>query len=290
MRKMPMRSCYRMLTQSARCACVFLYFDAMLKLSPKPQNALRVVSWNIHKGVMGVGPMRKLHIHRLAEAVQALDADVVCLQEVRHFNNKEQRYFHDWPSVCQSEVLAPDSHQAVYRTNAVTKHGEHGNALLARHTVQAVHHRDMSDHRLEQRGLLHVVLEQPMGNGAKSPLHVLVVHLGLIHGSRVRQMQQLQEYVEAHIPVGEQLVVAGDFNTSSVAKKWAEQRMRLQRVPQTVPTFPARMPLLQLDHVFWRRGSACAVQVPRGAPWNTLSDHLPLVVDIALDATERQAL
>ena len=39
---------------------------------------LRVATYNIHKGVQGVGPARRLEIHNLALAVETLDADIVC--------------------------------------------------------------------------------------------------------------------------------------------------------------------------------------------------------------------
>ena len=47
---------------------------------------LRVATYNIHKGVRGVGPMRRLEIHNLGLGVEALDADLVFLQEVRSFH------------------------------------------------------------------------------------------------------------------------------------------------------------------------------------------------------------
>ena len=46
-------------------------------------NILRVATYNIHKGVQGVGPQRRLEIHNLGHAVEQLDADIVCLQEVQ---------------------------------------------------------------------------------------------------------------------------------------------------------------------------------------------------------------
>ena len=78
----------------------------------------------------------------------------------------------------QADFLAPDGYTAVYRTNAITRHGEHGNALLTRWPVLGHQHEDISDHRFEQRGLLHVELEIQA-----RPVHVVVVHflLTVIH-------------------------------------------------------------------------------------------------------------
>ena len=51
-------------------------------------SAMRVVSWNIHKGVRGIGPLRSLQIHNIAYALQSMDADLICLQEVRAQNRR----------------------------------------------------------------------------------------------------------------------------------------------------------------------------------------------------------
>ena len=128
-----------------------------------PPGVLRVATYNIHKGVRGLGPQKRLEIHNLGLGIEALDADIVCLQEVRLFHHGEARHFNHtwfgWPEQGQAEFLAPEGYQWAYRTNAVTRHGEHGNALLARWPLGDVGHHDVSDHRFEQRGLLHVPVD-----------------------------------------------------------------------------------------------------------------------------------
>jgi endonuclease/exonuclease/phosphatase family metal-dependent hydrolase len=39
--------------------------------------------------------------------VEQLDADIVCLQEVRKMNRKEEQYFDRWPNVPQAEYWLP---------------------------------------------------------------------------------------------------------------------------------------------------------------------------------------
>src|SRR6476620_11794425 len=133
---------------------------------------LRVATYNIHKGVQGIGPVRRLEIHNIGHAVEQLDADLVCLQEVRKLHRREERYFTRWPELPQAEFLAPEGYESVYRTNATTAHGEHGNALLSRWPVVSHAHEDVSDHRFEQRGPLHVHVEVN-----KKPINVIVLHL-----------------------------------------------------------------------------------------------------------------
>ncbi len=243
---------------------------------------LRVATWNIHKGVRGLGPNRRLEIHDMVHAVEQFDADIVCLQEVRRVNHKEAGYFSRWPDLPQADYLAPEGYEAVYRTNAHTRHGEHGNALLSRWPVINHQHEDMSDHRFEQRGLLH---SEVLVHGAS--VHVIVVHLGLIAASRTRQLAQLSKFIEREIPKKATLMVAGDFNSPVAPVKWAQEAMKTRAhsklpAPERTPTFPSRLPLVQLDHVFARHAQPTASHVPRGAVWSRMSDHLPLIVDFAL--------
>ena len=247
--------------------------------------SLRVATYNIHKGVRGLGLRKRLEIHNLGLAVEALDADIVFLQEVRLFHTREARRFErthlGWPKEGQADYLAPDGYEVAYRTNAVTRFGEHGNALLSHWPLGDVGHHDVSDHRFEQRGLLHVPV---LWNGCT--VHAVVVHLGLVHSSRLRQVQQLADFITREVPAGELLVVAGDFND------WGERldapmaslglhRARAAGSSRAV-TFPSLAPVFALDR-FYLRGLSCrSTMSPQGMSWARMSDHLPLVAELEL--------
>ncbi len=246
---------------------------------------LRVATYNIHKGVRGVGLGKRLEIHNLGLAVEALDADLVFLQEVRLFHAREARQFDrthlGWPNQGQAEYLAPDGYDVAYRTNAVTRHGEHGNALLSRWPIGDVRHQAVSDHRFEQRGLLHVPVAW---NGVT--VHSVVVHFGLVHASRVRQVQRLAAFIEREVPRGELLVVAGDFNDWGEKLDGPMRDIGLVRASTTEgrgahrPTFPSRVPVFALDRFYVRGFRCCTTMVPRGSSWARMSDHLPLVAEL----------
>jgi endonuclease/exonuclease/phosphatase family metal-dependent hydrolase len=246
---------------------------------------LRVATYNIHKGVRGMGPRKRLEIHNLGLGIEALDADLVFLQEVRLFHAREARHFDQthlgWPEVGQAEFLAPQGYDSAYRTNAVTRHGEHGNALLSRWPIGDIGHHDVSDHRFEQRGLLHVpVTWQGM------TLHAVVAHFGLIHSSRVRQVQRLAEFLEAEVPPGEPVLVAGDFNDwgerldTPMAGLGLTRALPPNGTPRGPVTFPSRVPVFALDRVYMRGFRCLSAMVPRGSAWARMSDHLPLVVEL----------
>lgn len=251
---------------------------------------VRVATWNIHKGVIGLGPRRRLEIHNIGLAIDQFDADIVCLQEVRKSHRGEARRFAHWPEQEQADFLAPLGYTAIYQTNAVTEHGEHGNALLTRWPVVRHQHEDMSDHRFEQRGLLHVeVLVHEL------PVHVIVVHLGLIKASRRRQIEQLTTFIEREVPANAPLLVAGDFNDWGSASMSALRSLKLHAfntktaTDKRLRTFPARLPMVQLDYIYARHLIATDARVPHGQVWARMSDHLPLIADfeahVVVDST-----
>ena len=246
--------------------------------------ALRAATYNIHKGVRGLGPRKRLEIHNLGLAVEAIDADLVFLQEVRLFHTREARRFDrtsfGWPAQGQAEFLAPLGYESAYRTNAVTRFGEHGNALLSRWPLGEIGHHDVSDHRFEQRGLLHVPVSW---NG--EPVHAVVVHFGLAHSSRVRQVERLAQFIASEVPPEEMLLVAGDFNDWGERLDGPMRELGLSRAADPASrlgdraTFPSLAPVFALDR-FYVRGLVCRkTMVPRGLSWARMSDHLPLVAE-----------
>ncbi|MBS0446533.1 MAG: endonuclease/exonuclease/phosphatase family protein [Proteobacteria bacterium] len=252
-----------------------------------PAHLLRVATYNIHKGVRGLGPRKRLEIHNLALGIEALDADLVFLQEVRRINRREALNFPDthigWPRMPQADYLAPEGYAAAYRTNATTRHGEHGNALLSRWPVGDIGHHDVSDHPFEQRGLLHVSVDW---NGVT--VHAIVAHFGLIHSSRVRQVERLARFIEAEVPHDRHVVVAGDFNDwgqrldAPMAALGLHRAMGEGETPAHCYTFPSRLPVFSMDRIYVRGLTCHSTAVPRGVAWARMSDHLPLIADLAL--------
>lgn len=243
--------------------------------------------------------MRKpaLTIHALRDQIHDLNADLVFLQEVQGRHDRHAGRFEHWPAGGQHEFLAQSpsaiddllghasqQYFSAYGMNAVYSHGHHGNALLSRFEIEWMLNQDVSDHRLEQRGLLHCCLKTPKG-----PVHALVAHFGLLYRSRVRQAAKLIEHVKTHVPSGTPLVVAGDFNDwqrrlgpviesgiDAVEVMPLDKGRRMAKVG----SFPSRFPVLGLDRVFARGFEIREAAVLHGAAWAKLSDHAPFVVDL----------
>jgi endonuclease/exonuclease/phosphatase family metal-dependent hydrolase len=155
--------------------------------------------------------------------------------------------------------------------------------MLSRWPVVAHQHEDMSDHRFEQRGLLH---SEVIVHGVS--VHVVVVHLGLIKASRVRQLAQLGRFIAREIPANAPVVVAGDFNDWGAVVRQTLGTVGLVSFEHArVATFPSRLPVVQLDHVYARGLTPTGLFVPRGRIWGRMSDHLPLIAEFELSADKR---
>lgn len=160
---------------------------------------LRLVSYNIHKG-RSVGGRDALSELRLG--LHGLHPDILFLQEVQG-RNEQRMNLH-----AQHESLGAALHMEVaYGCNAIRARTDHGNALLSRFPIDSFENEDVSDHALEQRGLLHAEV-----NIAGRTVHCFVVHLGLFADSRVRQVQAMTERIKRLVPDDAPVLIAGDFN------------------------------------------------------------------------------
>ena len=241
------------------------------------EKRLRVASYNIHKGVSTFS--RRLVLHEVRHELLRLSPDLVFLQEVQGEHRQRADRFAAWPDAPQHEFLAGSDLVGVYGRNANYHEGHHGNALLSRFPVAHWKNIDLTLSKREQRGLLHCVLQPP---NWKQPLHALCVHLNLLAHDRRRQLDLLTRHINTAIPEHEPLLLAGDFNdwrreaTHVLANDLglAEAFETLHGAPAR--SFPARMPLLQLDRIYMRGFSVEQADVLSDGPWVGLSDHAPL--------------
>lgn len=163
-------------------------------------SVIRVVSYNIHKGRSATGSRESLADLRLG--LYGLRPDLLFLQEVQGRNQR-----HSSLDAQHESLAAALRMEAAYGCNAVHSATDHGNALLSRFPILHYENEDISDHKLEQRGLLHGVV----GVGETS-VHCIVVHLGLFAGGRSRQVAALVKRIKRLVPEDEPLLIAGDFN------------------------------------------------------------------------------
>lgn len=239
-------------------------------------NAITITSYNIHKGMSPTN--RCLRLDGMKNALQQLNADVLCLQEVQGQNLKRAMNFAEFPDCGQHEWFGEFlSTQVSYGKNAEYQHGHHGNAVLSRHPLDPKHNLNITVNRLEKRGVLHC---EVYPDGWQTALVVLCVHLNLLHRDRQKQYQAIAKYVQT-LPSDVPLVLAGDFNDWSKKSCQALSSLGLNEVFVQAhgaypATFPAKLPLLSLDRIYVRNLTVQTAMVHAGIPWSNLSDHLPI--------------
>ncbi len=296
---------------------------------PTPEGLpLRVATYNIHKGVSRefFGLRHVSRIHELRARLHELDADLVFLQEVQGRHERHASRFPHWPRESQHEFLAGGNgrrsvFETAYGRNASYLHGHHGNALLSRFPILHLENRDVSDHALEKRGILHCIVNLP-----GFALHCFVVHFGLLAVSRARQTEELVGWIEREIPAGAPVIIAGDFNDwrnqlsatlyarlgvrevfdarpptgmREQVAHFVRDRLFEPRDPQAVEgpprrvrtarTFPALVPWLRMDRIYLRGFEVREARVLRGPEWARLSDHSPLLADLRCSAVPGEA-
>jgi endonuclease/exonuclease/phosphatase family metal-dependent hydrolase len=241
-------------------------------------DTLHIATYNIHKGLSFFN--RRLVIHEVRERLRRLDADLVFLQEVQGDPDRHARRHSNSPRQAQCEFLADTVWtDFAYGRNAIYDDGHHGNAILSRFPLARWDNEDISAHRFEQRGLLHCEIQVP---GWTEMLHCVCVHLGLFSSHRNRQLQALRARIERLVPAHTPLIVAGDFNDwSRRAHHELAQPLGLSEVfehmgGRSARSFPARLPLLQLDRIYVRGFTIKQARVHHGRAWARISDHAAL--------------
>ena len=244
-------------------------------------HSISVLTYNLHKGMSPLGG--QVRLPGMAAALKRLGADVLFLQEVQGRHDGHAALHEGWPQ--HSYLAQALSYHVCYGMNARYDHGHHGNAVLSRFTLTLAANHDMSVNRLEQRGLLHTVIQPP---GWPLAVACLCGHFNLLAHDRRRQYRVLLDYLAQHIPADMPLILAGDFNDwRSEADAHLLQEAGLQEAYALVHghharSFPARLPLLPLDRIYVRGLQVERVALCLGQPWRRLSDHLPLLATLRL--------
>jgi hypothetical protein len=125
-------------------------------------------------------------------------------------------------------------------------------------------------------------------------VHVVVVHLGLVPASRLRQVEQLGRYIEREVDPRAPLLVAGDFND------WGQRLCRMmaelgRHLAQQGTHWVISTVTRELRHLFLRMGIAplaLGVADPerlgeRALDWGTYYHHEPVVLAVVLAQTQR---
>ena len=252
-------------------------------------NKIRIATFNIHKGFSHFNARFSLHGQR--DLLRKLNADVIFLQEVQDTHiHHSKRFLAAGLVGGQVEFLADAVWPAfAYGKNSAYPAGHHGNAILSKFNISKNNNVDISAHSTEQRGMLHCEIEIPNWD---LPLHAICLHLGLFAHWRHQQLKIVADYIKQHVPSDAPLIIAGDFNdwSSRAGTKFAAQ-LHLKEVfehhaGKSARSFPAWLPLLQLDRIYVRGFQIKHAETHAGTKLIKLSDHAILTATLIKDVNK----
>ncbi len=246
---------------------------------------LRVMTYNV-RACLGLDGARRPE--RVAEVIRRCEPDLVALQELDVGVARSGGV--DQPARV-AELAGMRAHFTAARPLG---EGWYGNAVLAARPFA-----------LRAEGSLPVRFGEPRAAQRVTvslgdvEVELVNTHLSVHFVERLAQARALFHEVERAVEDGgyapvtgrpERVVLCGDLNAGgwSPVYRWLARRLTdAQRAvrPRALATWPANRPVLRLDYVWVGPGVRVErVEAPRDALTSVTSDHLPLVVDLAVDA------
>ena len=235
---------------------------------------MRLLSWNIHKGIGGRD--RRYSLQRIIDCIDHEHPDLVCLQEVDRLVGRSN--FDDQPRLLGQSLNL----QSTFQANVPVSNGTYGNLVLSRWAVGSTHRISLKRGIRKSRGAQLIHVDTPEG-----ALHLVNTHLGLDERERHWQIDFLLDHELFQSSSVMPTFIAGDFN--DWRNTLAEQSLAnhgFQQVtspPSEYRSFPSWLPVGGLDKVFVRgEVTTERVKVVRTSLARVASDHLPIVVDFSL--------
>ena len=240
---------------------------------------LRVVTYNIHKGIGGVD--RRYRLSRISETLAHCQPDIVCLQEV---DDGVPRSRGDAQASALAKALALP--HFAYQHNVKLTQGHYGNAILSRFPLTDVTHVDLTIPLKKRRRALLAKCQLRFDHRRRTLL-IASLHLGLAGFERQIQLRRLlQHRLVQHAASRSSIILGGDYNDI-----WGTLGNRIlqpagyRSVSRATRTFPAVLPMRPLDRIYYHgplhsyHVFASHTQLARQA-----SDHLPLIADFEFDS------
>jgi len=239
---------------------------------------LRAVTYNVHSCR---GSDRRHDPARIAEVIAGVDADIVALQEL-DVGRKRTGGVDQAAAIASHLTMMSHFHPALH-----VEEERYGDAILTS-LPSRVRRASALPSSGEPRGAIWIEVEHE-----GRAIQVINTHFGLGRRERILQAQALvgPDWIAGAEERLDPLILLGDFNAMPWSRGYKLITERLQplgppRGARLRATFPARLPLLRLDHVFANRGLVCVRAEVIDTPLaRKASDHLPLLVEFGLSAS-----
>lgn len=231
-----------------------------------PGPRLRVMSYNIRNARGSDG---RIDLGRIADVITPFAPDVVALQEV---DVGRARSGGVDQAAALGERLGLTAHFAPCIEQGCERYGI---ATLLRWPPASVRQLALpAPHRgSEPRCALLARLSWP---SATRELAIVNTHLSIKATERAGQVATLLAGLDA-----DEVVIAGDFNCTPWSRPFRSLASTLRPATRGARTWPARLPIIPLDHIFVRG----PLQIIHAGAWThgaarRASDHLPVVAEL----------
>jgi endonuclease/exonuclease/phosphatase family metal-dependent hydrolase len=154
----------------------------------------------------------------------------------------------------------------------------HSIGFLSRHRIISVTRHQLPG-KIPGRGLMVVHL-----NLKGQAIAFAVSHLSLGPRDRIRQAGYIGDIIRE---LDCKTILMGDFNCTSDSKELAviSEKAGLRPAIRNMPTYPSWRPIRDIDHVLVSEG----ITIKKAQVINfTMSDHLPLAMEIYIEGTRRR--
>jgi len=206
----------------------------------------------------------------ILKVVKHLDADILCFQEF------PLAKFRQWRMLLEKKGYR----DSLYQKTCETLLGiSQSNVIFSRFPLEDKHSVNLTykDHepRKAQYCLVDIGDEQ---------IFLLHTHLGLRRQERLFQMNKIVRILDNHRDV-DRMILLGDFNDwnnagqSKLGGVFKEAHHTLHG--RSAKTFPARVPLVRLDRIYYRNLTPISCKAMKGRFIRKKSDHLPLKASFA---------
>jgi endonuclease/exonuclease/phosphatase family metal-dependent hydrolase len=234
---------------------------------------LKILTYNVHSCI---GTDRRSEPARIADVIAETGADIIALQELDVGRKRTG-------SIDQAHMIASllkmESH---FHPALHVEEEQYGDAILTAMPTRLMKAGPLPSVG-EMRGAIWVQIE--IGG---THLNLLNTHLGVRSFDRVRQVTTLlgKEWIGSQKFQAAPAIICGDLNAvpSSPAYKMLARHFRdtqLLAARRPRPTYPSRLPILRIDHIFVSDGLGVTSATVTATPLvRRASDHLPLLATV----------
>jgi endonuclease/exonuclease/phosphatase family metal-dependent hydrolase len=237
----------------------------------------RILTYNVHRCL---GTDGRLSTQRIADVIASCQPDIVALQEL----DVGRRRTGGIDQVAEiARVLDMKMH---FHPVLQVKQELYGDAILTIRPSRLMRAERLPGlkglPRLERRGALWVSTH--IGG---VDVQIINTHLGLLRRERLTQVDTLLgPHWLSHPQCRDPVILVGDFNAVPRSRAYRRLVMRMTDAQRALrgaiprPTYPARMPVLRIDHVFVSHSIEIErAETLRIGDARVASDHLPLLVE-----------